>query len=245
MTQSTGSRQSSETTGSALQAQRAQSSIGPQLGEIEFALSKIEEAKGHAHPDLVHRIKPSLTELLRQPLSTKGERDMVEQIAAALQKPVTPTWCQGRIVVTLSHYFVAQLEKQQVEAVFDDWFHELREFPAWAISNACRWWLSRKNEKRRVKPMPGDIGARARLELGIVKLAEGAVGRYDRGVRPEEPEPPRKPLTPEEIERRRQFSAEIMGKLGRDMKPKPPQSEAETQRNIDAAKQMLEGEKDE
>ena len=68
---------------------------------------------------------------------------------------------------------------EQMQAIADDWHHELR-CPAWAISNACRWWMGRHNDKRRYKPMAGDIAERCQYELGVVRLAEVAVRKFDR-----------------------------------------------------------------
>lgn len=53
--------------------------------------------------------------------------------------------------------------------------------PAWAIQKACRWWMSADNEDRRKKPIAGDIAARAKIEMGAVKLATSALGRFERG----------------------------------------------------------------
>ena len=58
-----------------------------------------------------------------------------------------------------------------------DWHAALKKYPAWAIQNACRWWVGEDNDKCHSKPVPGDIAARAKSELGIVKLAEGVARR--------------------------------------------------------------------
>lgn len=65
------------------------------------------------------------------------------------------------------------------EAAADDWFDELKDFPAWAISNACRWWMSADNQDRRKKPLPGDIAERAFHEMGFVRIAGKLVERFD------------------------------------------------------------------
>ena len=66
-------------------------------------------------------------------------------------------------------------------AIAEDWHEELKRYPGWAIQNACRWWMSVSNGKRRQKPLPGDIAERARKEIGIVRAAEYAVRRFERG----------------------------------------------------------------
>ena len=65
-------------------------------------------------------------------------------------------------------------------AVAEDWLTELGELPPWAIQKACRWWMSSSNPDRRKKPLPGDIAAQARRELGPVACAEVALKRFDR-----------------------------------------------------------------
>lgn len=66
-----------------------------------------------------------------------------------------------------------------------DWHEELREYPAWALQKACRWWMSADNKDRRKKPVAGDIAARARWEMGVVKVGQGAVRRFT----PSKPKP--------------------------------------------------------
>lgn len=66
-------------------------------------------------------------------------------------------------------------------AIADDWNTELQGYPGWAIQNAARWWMSADNDKRRQKPMPGDIAQRCKAEIGIVKVAEMALRRFEEG----------------------------------------------------------------
>ena len=66
-------------------------------------------------------------------------------------------------------------------AIADDWHHELRDYPAWAIQNACRWWMGEDNPERKRRPLPGDIGARCRHETREVRFAQHSVQRFDRG----------------------------------------------------------------
>lgn len=58
------------------------------------------------------------------------------------------------------------------EAVFDDWYFELKEFPAWAIQNACRFYISRDNPDLNKKPICGQISKIAEREFVFVKVAE-------------------------------------------------------------------------
>jgi len=147
---------------------------------------------------------------------------------------------QGEVAKTLVHYFAGVIPPNFVKSIGADYDAELAEFPAWAIVKARRWWLSRENEYRHRKPLPGDLGERAKLEMGLVRCAEQAVASFDRNGPPETPEPPRKPLTPEELEQRRVRAAEIMAEAGLSTGMPRQQSEAETQANINAAKDQLE-----
>jgi len=53
-----------------------------------------------------------------------------------------------------------------------DWAEELQDYPEWALQKAFRWWTGRENQKRRQKPVPGDISERAHIELSIVRAAQ-------------------------------------------------------------------------
>lgn len=68
-----------------------------------------------------------------------------------------------------------------MQAIAEDWNEELKDYPAWALQKASRWWMSRNNEKRRQKPIAGDIAARAQWEMGVIRVAEGSLRRFDTG----------------------------------------------------------------
>lgn len=137
------------------------------------------------------------------------------------------------------HYFAGVIPQNFSKSIGADYDAELAEFPAWAIVKARRWWLSRENEYRHRKPLPGDLGERASLEMGLVRYAEHAVRAFDRNGPPKTPEPPRKPLTDEELEQRRIRAAEIMAEAREGTAMPRQQSEAETQSNINAAKDQV------
>ena len=91
-------------------------------------------------------------------------------------------------------------------AIAADWHDALGEFPAWAISAACRWWMGAGNIDRRRKPMPGDIEARCNEEMWLVNAAQRRVDGYGR------PQPVLRAVEPrEEIapERRAEMATEI------------------------------------
>ncbi len=86
------------------------------------------------------------------------------------------------MAAVLSQYFASSVPAEMMAAIAEDWHEELRDFPAWALQKAFRWWMGEGNEKRRQKPLPGDIAARARVEMGAVKVAESALRRFRQGV---------------------------------------------------------------
>jgi len=86
----------------------------------------------------------------------------------------------GRIATLQAQYYTTAIPEQMQEAIADDWHNELKEYPAWAISNAVRWWMSKDNDKRRYKPMCGDIAERCETEMAIVRVAEYAIKRFDK-----------------------------------------------------------------
>lgn len=84
------------------------------------------------------------------------------------------------MATTLTHYYVSLIPSEVLQAAARDWCLILKDYPSWAIDLACIWWVGEGNDKRRNKPMPGDIAARARFETGVVRVAEGAVRRFER-----------------------------------------------------------------
>ena len=200
----------SEITGSVSLVRKEPNETGNPLGVIGSAMAEIGDK--HPTPEMAGRMKPFLLDLSDRQIRTIKEREAVDQITKAFRKPVTVKWCNGRIAVLLSHYFVGNMEKHHVEAVADDWLNELKDFPAWSIALACKWWISRDNPKRRNKPMPGDIGERAHKEMAFIRVAEMIIARFDRQgyVPPPLPEPKCEPLTPEQLEERKRKVEEIM-----------------------------------
>lgn len=95
-----------------------------------------------------------------------------------LSEKADPAWIAQRVVKLLSHYFVADFHGEAVKAVAKDWLNELREFPDWAIEQACAWWVSRHNEHRRKKPLPGDISERALKKAGFVETGRSLIAAY-------------------------------------------------------------------
>lgn len=61
-----------------------------------------------------------------------------------------------QVMVLLAHYFVPGMSVELQSAVAADWAEDIGDFPAWAITVACRDWRW-KDENR--KPTPGQIRA--------------------------------------------------------------------------------------
>lgn len=141
-----------------------------------------------------------------RPASTE-EADHIREMVVQLSTPAPRKWIAGRVLTLLSQYFAPNMDEGVSAAIADDWCAMLADYPAWAIANACRWWMSRENPNKHRRPLPGDIQDRAHVEMERVRVARMML---QRGVEaPKEPEPKRS-VTPEDMERRRQFAEEDM-----------------------------------
>lgn len=128
-------------------------------------------------PEVAARMTASWLDLVHSPVVTETEAVSILTAAKQLRTPATRDWIAGRTATLLSQYFVSSVPEQMMREIAADWHDALRTYPAWAIQNACRWWLGEGNADRKRRPLPGDIAARARHELGVVRLAEGAAKR--------------------------------------------------------------------
>lgn len=143
----------------------------------------------HATPEQAARMTASLLDLRNQPVTTSEEAKQVSLTIEVLSTPATRKWVAGRVATLLSQYFASSVPTEVMAAVADDWQHELAEYPAWAISNACRWWMGAENPDRRKKPLPGDISARSRDEMETVRFARLHVERFEKhGYTPPAPQ---------------------------------------------------------
>jgi len=106
------------------------------------------------------------------------EKNKVKATIEQITVPASNEWIAGRVSTLLDHYFTAPFPAPAMQAVAQDWIKILGNLPPWAIQAACMWWLSEDNPNAHRKPLPGDIAKRAKAEMGIVRLAEGAVRRF-------------------------------------------------------------------
>lgn len=143
----------------------------------------------------VEPMTASWPDLLKRPIRDETERLEIARSVEALCVPASRDWVLGRVAALLSQYYAADLPKSIVKVMAEDWAESLRGYPEWAITKAVRWWKSDANTERKRKPLEGDIVARVRFEMGIVKVAEGALERFDNDI---------KPYVPPQDEHRRQ-----------------------------------------
>ena len=107
----------------------------------------------------------------------------VEATATAieeLEKRPPLEWVAARIYALLHHYFVAEVPLSVQEAIGAQWLGELKDFPAWAIEDACAWWVGRNNSKRGKKPVPGDIGEVCERLTAPLRVARIQIERRQR-----------------------------------------------------------------
>ena len=117
--------------------------------------------------------------LFEQSKLTKNERDQLVVTIDRLKIPATARWTTLKVIGLLAHYYIALQKAELTEMVTADWIDELREYPAWAIEEACRWWTSKENKARHRRLLPGDIGEVCEQRMWRVRHAERMIERFD------------------------------------------------------------------
>lgn len=145
--------------------------------------------------------------LQQSPIQGESQRNDVAMAVMGLTQPAPQQWVMARIASLLSGYYASDVPASIVQMDAEDWAAEVGSFPQWAIQKAVRWWRSAANDNRRKKPMPGDIAARADLEMAIVRVGQRALARFDAGVGPAVHKPA-SPRTPFDREKAAQIVAE-------------------------------------
>ena len=156
---------------------------------------------------------------LRSPIATDEQCDEVARALSAVNSQARPSWVMARVAALLSQYYAADVPQAAVSMMAEDWLEELRDYPEWAITKAVRWWKSEANADRKKRPLEGDISARAKFEMQVVRFADRAVRRYWEGYRPmadtpREVVPPEPEMTEEEREASRKRVAAMAAELG-------------------------------
>jgi hypothetical protein len=169
------------------------SKIGTLLGG--HGLEMLRSLPDHVPPEQMEDITRSWRDLLHTPLVSKIERDALEEAINKLYTPAPAKWITGRIASLLAQYFQGDISEGMMKSIADDWYHELKDFPAWSISKAVRWWIGKDNPDRRKKPMTGDIAERAQKELGLIIVAQSAIRRFDTGFTPKIEQKPKERMS--------------------------------------------------
>lgn len=156
-----------------------------------------------AHIHLAQRQDPAmvvahLTHSLRSPLASLTQRNEVAKQVEALSYPASPVWILARVAALLNPYYEKDTPQAIREIEAEDWLAALEGKPEWAITAAVRWWLGESNDKRRSRPLQGDIAARVSVETEALRAGSVRVRAFDAGMLPRPTEPERKMLTVEE-----------------------------------------------
>jgi len=183
------------------------------LGGRGLAMLGSSGVPQHPDPALAADILRSSLVFIGHLPNNEAEAEGIREMVEYLEKPATRKWIAGRALTLLSQYFAPNMDETVAKAIADDWCEMLSGYPAWAISNACRWWMGRENQNKVRRPLPGDIQEAAHREMEKVRVARIALSRGVALPKPE-PEPPRE-LTPEDLDRRRQFAEQVMGSMKR------------------------------
>lgn len=111
----------------------------------------------------------------------------------------------ARTASLLSPYYEKDVPQGVRVMEAEDWADALSEFPQWAIQKAAQWWKSADNPDRRKRPLEGDIAARAKFEMQVVRAAQIKL-RTNGGCK-SQPEPDKERISP-------QRASEILAEVG-------------------------------
>lgn len=169
----------------------------------------------HATPEQAAQLLTSVPVFKLQQPETEEEKAKAWESINCLSKPAPRSWIASRVYATLAHYFTPDHEADLVKMIADDWADLLKDYPAWAISNACKWWLSRENQHHHRKPLPGDIQEKAHREMEAIRAARLVMARKSQ----EKPvqaqvDTSASAVTPEDKEARRRAAEEILRSAG-------------------------------
>jgi len=139
-------------------------------------------------------------------ISSEAEAEKVRQALSVCTAAAETDWLKGRLAAFFTHYYTGTMPEAVHREIWKDWRAEIGAYPQWALSEAFRWWLSKENEDRRRKPLPGDIGAICDRLMDRHKAAERMLRSWDRrslegGVDHEVEIEPRRRATPDQMRR--------------------------------------------
>ena len=156
--------------------------------------------------------------LLQSPPKDRQEVKEIKRDIAKAKQPCNHAWLMARIGSLLHPYYAGNAPASSLQMMAEDWSHALSNFPMWAIDKSIRWWKSADNPERKRKPLEGDIEARCNHEMGVVRVAEISVQRFERGARPQKLEPDRPEPTAEQIAQRKAAAEKILAEAGFNLK---------------------------
>ena len=128
--------------------------------------------------DQADRMLSSLRQRQGSLIESNAASFELRQLVEALSEPATPVQRGKQIATLLAHYYVANMPDGVHDEILSDFAVALREFPAWAIGEARRWWVN-DNPKRHKRPLPGDLADRARLAMRDVYAAQERLKRLE------------------------------------------------------------------
>jgi hypothetical protein len=129
------------------------------------------------HDQVAHMLS-SLRQRQGSLIESNAESFELRQLVEALSEPATPMQRGRQIATLMAHYYVAEMPGGVHDEILSDFAVALREFPAWAIAEARRWWVN-DNPKRHRRPLPGDLADRARLAMRDVYAAQERLKRLE------------------------------------------------------------------
>ena len=109
-----------------------------------------------------------------------------------------------------------------------DWMEALKDYPLVEVTRACRAAVLANPNKM---PNEGHV---------LAQILKARKVTLDLHPKPQEPTPAPRDFSPEAVARRREQSAKLLGKVTGAVKMPLPQTEAQTQANIQAARDMTE-----
>ena len=98
-----------------------------------------------ARPEQTKHTKRGLIASLKS-----GEASTLRAVRAALEERPSSEWIAGRVATLLAHGYQSGMDSRVAKGVARDWIMALRDFPQWAIEDACDDFL--RTETCRVVP---------------------------------------------------------------------------------------------
>lgn len=101
-------------------------------------------------------------------------------------RPAERRWILGRVLALLAHYFTPNTDPRVAEAIAEDWAQDLRDFPDWAILEACSSWRREETQRR---PTPGHIRnlcqKRVAPHVRLARKIKLTLAQHSQGGKPE------------------------------------------------------------